>query len=83
MRSTTFTAKTSVDHISPKTPTDRDENQVVKALDHFENRLDSLTMDLSYGQDTWNDDKALAHQAEMLACLTAEFSATPGQGSRP
>jgi len=104
-----LTAKSSVEHISPQTPTDRDDNRVVDALDHFGNlalvsrslnseygnlpynekrqrfqnanrtRIDSLKMDLIYDHETWNDDKALAHQAEMIACLNAYCNATPGQ----
>lgn len=102
------TAKSSVEHISPQTPTQRDDNRVEKALDYFGNlalvsrslnseygnkpfnekrqrfmnknksRLDSLKMDLIYENEGWNDEKAFAHQKEMISCLDDYWNDTTG-----
>ena len=88
-----------MEHISPQTPTQRDDNRVKNALNHFGNlalvsrslnseygnlpfnekrqrflnnnksRLDSLKMDLIYENEQWSDEKASAHQEEMISCL--------------
>lgn len=102
-----FTAKSSVEHISPQTPTKQDENLVKQTLDHFGNlalvsrslnseygnlpfnekrqrflnknksRLDSLKMDLIYENTQWSDEKATAHQREMIFCLDDYYNGTP------
>lgn len=102
-----LTAKSSVEHISPQTPTERDDNRVSQALDNFgnlalvsrslnseygnlpynekrqrffnnnKNRLDSLKMDLIYENEQWNDEKAFAHQQEMIEFLDAYCVETP------
>lgn len=102
-----FTAKNSVEHISPQTQKDTDTNTVSDAmLNNFGNlslvsrsvnseynnlpynekrqrfvnnnrvKLDSLKMDLIYGNDTWSDLLAKQHQDEMIKYLVTYLTAT-------
>jgi hypothetical protein len=101
-----LTAKSSVEHISPQTTTERDDNRVEEFLDNFGNlalvsrslnseygnlpfnekrqrflnnnksRLDSLKMDLIYENEEWSDEKAFAHQEEMIRCLSDYWNNT-------
>lgn len=94
-----LTAKSSVEHISPQTPTERDDNRFTQTIDHFgklalvsrslnsqygnlpfnekrqrflnnnKGHLDFMKMYLIYENEQWNDDKALAHQKEMIDFL--------------
>ena len=51
-----LTAKSSVEHISPQTPTKRDENRVEKALDCFGNlALVSRSLNSEYGNLPFNE----------------------------
>lgn len=51
-----LTAKSSVEHISPQTPTLRDDNRVEKALDHFGNlALVSRSLNSEYGNLPFNE----------------------------
>ena len=51
-----LTAKSSVEHISPQTPTARDDNRVDKALDHFGNlALVSRSLNSEYGNMPYNE----------------------------
>lgn len=108
-----LTAKSSVEHISPQTPMETDENQVKQALDHFGNlalvsrslnseygnlpynekrqrfinnnksRLDSLKMALIYENKQWNDERAFAHQQEMIELLDSYCESCADESSRP
>jgi hypothetical protein len=51
-----LTAKSSVEHISPQTPTERDDNRVDQALDHFGNlALVSRSLNSEYGNMPYNE----------------------------
>lgn len=51
-----LTAKSSVEHISPQTPTERDDNRVNEALDHFGNlALVSRSLNSEYGNMPYNE----------------------------
>lgn len=53
-----FAAKSSVEHISPQTPTERDENRVDQALDHFGNlALVSRSINSEYGNLPYNEKR--------------------------
>lgn len=53
-----LTAKSSVEHISPQTPTERDDNRVDKALDHFGNlALVSRSLNSEYGNLPFNEKR--------------------------
>jgi len=53
-----LTAKSSVEHIAPRTPTDRDENRVLEALDHFGNlALVSRTLNSEYSNLPFNEKR--------------------------
>lgn len=53
-----LTAKSSVEHISPQRPTDRDDNRVAKALDHFGNlALVSRSLNSEYGNLPYNEKR--------------------------
>lgn len=53
-----FTAKSSVEHISPQTPTERDDNQVHKMLDHLGNlALVSRSLNSEYGNLPFNEKR--------------------------
>lgn len=53
-----FTAKNSVEHISPQNPTDRDYNQVVGMLNHFGNlALVSRSLNSEYGNLPYNEKR--------------------------
>lgn len=43
------------------------------------NRLDSLKMDLIYENNQWSDEKAEAHQIEMICCFDDYYGNTPGK----
>src|SRR4030095_12076340 len=51
-------AKSSVEHISPQKPTDRDDNRVDQALDHFGNlALVSRGLNSEYGNLPYNEKR--------------------------
>ena len=51
-----LTAKSSVEHISPQTPTERDDNRVDQALDHFGNlALVTRSLNSEYGNLPYNE----------------------------
>lgn len=53
-----LTAKSSVEHISPQSPTKRDDNRVDKALDHFGNlALVSRSLNSEYGNLPFNEKR--------------------------
>ena len=53
-----LTAKSSVEHISPQTPTERDDNRVNQALDHFGNlALVSRSLNSEYGNLPYNEKR--------------------------
>ncbi len=53
-----LTAKSSVEHISPQKPTERDDNQVHQALDHFGNlALVSRSLNSEYGNLPYNEKR--------------------------
>ena len=53
-----LTAKSSVEHISPQKPTDRDDNRVNQALDHFGNlALVSRSLNSEYGNLPYNEKR--------------------------
>lgn len=53
-----LTAKSSVEHISPQTPTERDDNQVKQALNHFGNlALVSRSLNSEYGNLPYNEKR--------------------------
>ena len=53
-----LTAKSSVEHISPQTPTERDDNRVDKALDYFGNlALVSRSLNSEYGNLPFNEKR--------------------------
>ncbi|HEY9277095.1 MAG TPA: DUF262 domain-containing HNH endonuclease family protein [Methylotenera sp.] len=53
-----LTAKSSVEHISPQTPTERDNNQVDQALDQFGNlALVSRSLNSEYGNLPYNEKR--------------------------
>lgn len=53
-----LTAKSSVEHISPQTPTERDDNRVNQALDHFGNlALVSRSLNSEYGNLPFNEKR--------------------------
>lgn len=53
-----LTAKSSVEHISPQTPTERDDNRVDKALHHFGNlSLVSRSLNSEYGNLPFNEKR--------------------------
>lgn len=53
-----LTAKSSVEHISPQTPTERDDNRVEQALDHFGNlALVSRSLNSEYGNLPFNEKR--------------------------
>jgi hypothetical protein len=53
-----LTAKSSVEHISPQTPTERDENQVRTTLDNFGNlALVSRSLNSEYGNLPFNEKR--------------------------
>lgn len=53
-----LTAKSSVEHISPQTPTDRDDNRVDQALHHFGNlALVSRSLNSEYGNLPYNEKR--------------------------
>ncbi|MFA6930256.1 MAG: DUF262 domain-containing HNH endonuclease family protein, partial [Lentisphaeria bacterium] len=53
-----FKAKSSVEHISPQTPTERDENRVNEALNHFGNlALVSRSRNSEYGNRPYNEKR--------------------------
>lgn len=53
-----LTAKSSVEHISPQTPTERDDNRVDLALDHFGNlALVSRSLNSEYGNLPYNEKR--------------------------
>lgn len=57
-----LTAKSSVEHISPQTPTDRDDNCVDKALDRFGNlALVSRSLNSEYGNLPYNEKRQRFH----------------------
>lgn len=101
-----FTAKNSVEHVSPQNPQATDTNTVSKDwLDRFgnlalvsrginseygnlpfnekrqrflnkrayEQRPDSLKMDLIYSSEKWGEDEADAHQSAMLAEMRRHY----------
>ena len=53
-----FTAKSSVEHISPQTPTERDDDRVDAALNHFGNlALVSRSLNSEYGNLPYNEKR--------------------------
>lgn len=53
-----LTAKSSVEHISPQTPANRDDNQVDRQLDHFGNlALVSRSLNSEYGNLPYNEKR--------------------------
>jgi hypothetical protein len=53
-----LTAKSSVEHISPQTPTERDDNRVSQALDHFGNlALVSRSLNSEFGNLPYNEKR--------------------------
>lgn len=53
-----LTAKSSVEHISPQTPTERDDNRVEKALNHFGNlALVSRSLNSDYSNLPFNEKR--------------------------
>lgn len=53
-----LTAKSSVEHISPQTPTERDDNRVMQALDHFGNlALVSRSLNSEYSNLPFNEKR--------------------------
>lgn len=53
-----LTAKSSVEHISPQTPTERDDNRVNQALDHFGNlALVSRSLNSEYSNLPFNEKR--------------------------
>ena len=53
-----LTAKSSVEHISPQTPTERDDNRVDEALDYFGNlALVSRSLNSEYGNLPFNEKR--------------------------
>lgn len=53
-----LTAKSSVEHISPQTPTERDDNRVDEALDNFGNlALVSRSLNSEYGNLPFNEKR--------------------------
>ena len=53
-----LTAKSSIEHISPQTPTERDDNRVNQALDHFGNlALVSRSLNSEYGNLPYNEKR--------------------------
>lgn len=53
-----LTAKSSVEHISPQTPTERDDNRVEEALDYFGNlALVSRSLNSEYGNLPFNEKR--------------------------
>jgi hypothetical protein len=53
-----LTAKSSVEHISPQNPSDRDDNRVDQALDHFGNlALVSRSLNSEYGNLPYNEKR--------------------------
>jgi hypothetical protein len=53
-----LTAKSSVEHISPQRPTERDENKVNEALNHFGNlALVSRSLNSEYGNLPYNEKR--------------------------
>jgi len=53
-----LTAKSSVEHISPQTPTERDDNRVNQALNHFGNlALVSRSLNSEYGNLPYNEKR--------------------------
>lgn len=53
-----LTAKSSVEHISPQTPTERDDNRVDKELDYFGNlALVSRSLNSEYGNLPFNEKR--------------------------
>lgn len=57
-----LTAKSSVEHISPQSPTERDIDQVVQALDHFGNlALVSRSLNSEYGNLPFNEKRQRFH----------------------
>lgn len=53
-----ITAKSSVEHISPQTPTERDDNRVNQALDYFGNlALVSRSLNSEYGNLPFNEKR--------------------------
>ena len=53
-----LTAKSSVEHISPQTPTERDDNRVVQALDNFGNlALVSRSLNSEYSNLPYNEKR--------------------------
>ena len=53
-----LTAKSSVEHISPQTPTERDDNRVKEALNHFGNlALVSRSLNSEYGNLPYNEKR--------------------------
>jgi hypothetical protein len=53
-----LTAKSSVEHISPQTPSERDDNRVNQALDHFGNlALVSRSLNSEYGNLPYNEKR--------------------------
>lgn len=53
-----LTAKSSVEHISPQRPTERDDNRVNQALDHFGNlALVSRSLNSEYGNLPYNEKR--------------------------
>jgi hypothetical protein len=57
-----LTAKSSVEHISPQTPTNRDDNRVDQALHHFGNlALVSRSLNSEYGNLPYNEKRQRFH----------------------
>jgi len=57
-----LTAKNSVEHISPQTPTERDENRVDETLDRFGNlALVSRSLNSEYGNLPFNEKRQRFH----------------------
>ena len=53
-----LTAKSSVEHISPQTPTERDDNRVENAMNHFGNlALVSRSLNSEYGNLPYNEKR--------------------------
>ena len=62
-----LTAKSSVEHISPQTPTDRDDNCVDKALDNFGNlALVSRSLNSEYGNLPYNEKRQRFHNKNKI-----------------
>jgi hypothetical protein len=71
-----LTAKSSVEHISPQNPTERDDNRVDQAVDHFGNlALVSRSLNSEYGNLPYNEKRQrfINNNKTRLDCLKMDL----------